>query len=152
MADIPVLKRLLLVCVLAGLILSVYAALETLFPGLQGACTVNSYVQCGAVARSPYSFIGPIPVWSLGVGGFVVLLVLSLLYVRTDEARWLFWIWLFGALGAFASVVLLLVEVLLINAICPVCIASYFADGAVLAVAWKLRRETAEQPRPTPTA
>ncbi len=152
MADVPMLKRLLLVCVLAGLVLSVYAALETMFPGLQGTCTVNSYVQCGAVARSPYSFIGPIPVWSLGVGGFVVLLGLTVLYTRGGEARWLFWIWLFAALGVLASVVLLAVEVLLINAICPVCVASYLADGAVLAVAWKLRRETSPESQPAPAA
>ncbi len=152
MADIPVLKRLLLVCVLAGLVLSVYAALETMFPGLQGTCTVNSYVQCAAVAQSTYSFIGPIPVWSLGVGGFVVLLLLSVQYMRADEVRWLFWIWLFAVIGVLASVVLLAVEVVLIHAICPVCIASYVADGAVLAVAWKLRRETSAEPRPSPAA
>lgn len=146
MADVPVLKRLLLVSILVGLALSVYAALETELLSLQGTCYVNAFFQCGAVAESAYSHIGPIPVWTIGVGGFVVLLGLGILYFRQDEPRWLFWIWTLAAIGLASSVVLLLVEVLLIQAICPVCLASYAADLAVLLVAWRLRKERATAP------
>ncbi len=142
MADVSVLRRLLVVCLLAGLALSVYAALETLDPALQGTCTVNSYISCGKVAQSPYSFIGPLPVWSLGVGGFVVLLALTVLHVRSGEARWLSWLWIFAVLGLVATVALFAVEVFLINALCPVCISSYVAEWAVLGVVWRLSRET----------
>ena len=142
MADPSVLKRLLVVCILAGLALSVYAALETMIPSLQGSCTVNSYVTCGKVAQSPYSYIGPIPVWTLGVGGFLLLLALTVLYLRTGEARWLGWLWGLAGLGLASSVVLLLVEVALINAICPVCVASYVAELAVFLVVSRLRLAT----------
>lgn len=152
MADAPVLKRLLLVSILAGLALSVYAGLETMIAGLQGTCNVNSYFQCGAVAQSPYSYIGPIPVWTFGVGGFIILLALGILYLQRDDARWLFWIWVFAALGLAASVVLLAVEIVLIHAICPVCLASYLADLAVLAVAWRLRGEEAPASAPKAAA
>ncbi len=141
MAGVPVLKRLLLVCILAGLALSIYAGVETMVPSLQGTCNVSSTINCGKVAQSPYSYIGPIPVWSIGVGGFVVLLALGILYLRSGGSRWLFWIWVFSGIGLASSVVLLGVEVFLINAICPVCLASYLADLAVFLLAWRLRRE-----------
>ncbi len=152
MAEVRVLKRLLFVLILVGLALSVYAALETMVLSLQGTCYVNAFFQCGAVAQSVYSSIGPIPVWSIGVGGFVVLLALSVLYLRQDEPRWLMWIWIFSAIGLAASVVLLLVEILLIQAICPVCLASYVADLGVLLVAQRLRKEGLTAPASTAPA
>lgn len=146
MADAVVLKRLLVVCVLAGLALSVYAAVETMVPSLQGSCYVSAWVQCGAVAQSTYSSIGPIPVWSLGVGGFVILLGLAILHHRSGGTRWLGWMWVFAILGLAASVVLLAVEVFLIHAICPVCVASYAAEFAVFLVVWGLRRAIPSAP------
>ncbi len=142
MTELRALDRLLLVCIFAGLALSVFAGLETAIPGLQGVCTVNSWVSCGAVASSPYSWIGPIPVWSVGLGGFVVLLGLSILYLQTREERWLWALWVVAGIGFAASIVLAGVEVFLIHAVCPVCLASYVADFGVFAVAWRMRRET----------
>jgi uncharacterized membrane protein len=139
-AEVPVLNRLLVLCVLVGLALSGFAALETMLPGLQTSCTVNSIISCEAVANSPYSHIGPIPVWSLGFGGFVLLLILVVLYMRDLERRWLRWIWLVGGLGLAASVVLLVVELVLIGALCLVCLGGYVADLGVFAVAWQLLR------------
>lgn len=141
MTDLGRLDRLLLVCVVAGLALSTFAALETTFPALQGVCSVNSWLTCGEVAASAYSWIGPIPVWSLGLGGFVVLLALSVLFLRTREERWLWGLWVVAGIGFAASIVLAGVEVFLIHAVCPVCLASYVADFGAFAVAWRMRRE-----------
>lgn len=148
MVEVPVLKRLLVVCILAGLALSGYAALETLVPGLQGSCTVNAFISCEAVAQSVYSRIGPVPVWSLGFGGFVLLLVLDALYMRRAAAALLRWVWILAGLGLVASVVLLAVELVLIGALCLVCLGAYLADLAVFAVAWRLMRSGREESVP----
>ena len=128
-------------CILAGLVLSGYAAAETLMPGLQGSCTVNLFISCEAVANSTYSHIGPIPVWSLGFGGFVLLLALDVLYMRELDRRWLRWVWIFAGLGFAASVVLLAIELVLINALCLVCLGAYLADLGVFVVAWQVLRK-----------
>ncbi|HYM39760.1 MAG TPA: vitamin K epoxide reductase family protein [Thermoplasmata archaeon] len=148
MVEVPVLRRLLVVCILAGLALSGYAALETMVPGLQGSCTVNAFISCEAVAQSAYSHIGPLPVWSLGFGGFVLLFALDVLYMRRADPAFLRWIWILTGLGLAASVILLGVELVLIGALCLVCLGAYLADLAAFAVAWRLLRLGREEPAP----
>lgn len=133
--------RLLLVCIFAGLALSAFAALEASIPPLQGACTVNAVISCQAVNESVYSRIGPIPIWALGLGGFILLLALAILFLRTRQGRWLSAIWIVAGFGLIVSVALVIVEVALIHAVCPVCLASYVADLAVFMVAWRMRRK-----------
>jgi len=139
MIKTSVADRLLLLCIMAGLALSVYSALETLLPGLQDACSVNDVISCRVVNESPYSHLGPLPVWTFGVGGFVLLLALDVLFLWTRESRWLTDLFMLAGLGLIISVILTLVEIFLIAAICPVCVASYVADLGVFLVAWRTR-------------
>ena len=145
MIKTSVADRLLLLCIMAGLALSVYSALETFLPGLEDACSPNSTISCRIVNESPYSHIGPLPVWTFGVGGFVFLLALDVLFLRTREARWLTYLFMLAGVGLVISVVLTLVEIFLIGAICPVCVASYVADRGVFLVAWRIRSGMSER-------
>lgn len=141
MAEPAVLKRLLLVCIVAGLALSVYAALEASIPALQGSCTLNPFLSCQAVNQSVYSNIGPVPVWALGLGGFILLFGLGIVFFRTSEVRWLRALWIVAGVGLAASVVLAAVELFLINALCLICLGAYVADLLVFLVAWRLLRQ-----------
>jgi len=124
---------------MAGLALSVYSALDTFLPALQNACSISDRISCRVVNDSPYSHIGPLPVWSLGGGGFIFLLTIDVLFLRTREPRWLNYIFVLAGVGLIISVILTLVEIFLIGAICPVCVTSYVADLGVFLVAWRVR-------------
>jgi uncharacterized membrane protein len=139
-ADAKVVHRLLLLLILIGLAFSLYATLETLDPALQATCTVNSYLSCQAVDSSSFTHTGPIPDWAIGVGGFLLLLLLDLALLRTYEARWLNAVTVVAALGVVTAIYLGSIELFLIKAICPICLGAYLSGVAVLLVAIWLRR------------
>lgn len=144
MADARVLHRLLLAFVVAGLALSVYATAESLDPALQSSCTVNAFLSCAAVQQSGLTTLGPVPDWAVGVGGFVLLLVLDVALLRTYERRWLLAVLAVSAAGLAVAAVLAYIELALIHALCPVCLGTYVADLGVFLLAFailRLRRE-----------
>ncbi len=140
MADAKVVHRLLLFLILVGLAFSLYATLETLDPALQATCSVNSYLSCQAVDSSGFTHTGPIPDWAIGVGGFLLLLLLDLALLRTFEVRWLNAVTVVAALGVVTAVYLGSIELFVIKAICPICLGAYLSGVAVLLVALWLRR------------
>lgn len=125
MANAQTLNRLLLVFLAAGLLLSIWAGLETTYPGLQSSCSVSSYVSCAKIDASAYTHTGPFPDWSIGVGGFLLLLGLYVLYARTYGLRYLQAILGLSLLGVGFLVYFAYVEVVLIGGICPVCTGAY---------------------------
>lgn len=129
MADARVLHRLLFAFILVGLGLSLYATAESLVPSLQSTCTVNAFLSCEAVQQSGLTSLGPIPDWAIGVGGFVLLLVLDLFLLRSYEARWLLAVVGLAAVGLGVTAVLAYIELALIHALCLVCLGTYLADG-----------------------
>jgi uncharacterized membrane protein len=145
MADARVLHRLVLAFIVAGLALSLYAMAESLNPSLQRSCTVNVFLSCSAVQQSGLTSLGPVPDWAFGVGGFTLLLALDALLVRTYESRWLLAVLLVAGLGLGFVAVLGYVELVLIHALCPVCLGTYVADlGAFLGALALLRLRRAE--------
>ncbi len=135
MADARVLHRLLFAFVVAGLALSLYATAETLDPALQSSCTVNAFLSCAAVQQSGLTSLGPVPDWAIGVGGFVLLLALDVILLRTYERRWLLAVLAVSAAGLVVAAVLAYIELALIHALCPVCLGTYVADLGVFLVA-----------------
>ncbi|HKS59779.1 MAG TPA: vitamin K epoxide reductase family protein [Thermoplasmata archaeon] len=149
MVQAPALHRILLLVLVAGLAVSSYAAFEVLQPALQGVCTVNAFFSCSAVDRSGLTSIGPVPDWLIGVGGFAAMLLLDVLLVRSYSARLLQAITLLALAGLAVSGYLAYVELGLIHALCPVCVAAYAADAGALAVClmlWRLRRTAGAEP------
>jgi uncharacterized membrane protein len=162
--DAPVLHRLLLVTILAGLGLSLFSTAEYLDPALTSVCSPNPLWSCGGVLKSGDTGFppptGPIPDFAVGVAGFVLLLVLDLLLLRTYEKRWLLGILLLSVVGLLVAASLLATEAFLIHAYCPICVGSYIADLGVFLLAlvlWRTRRraeaEIATEGRaPSPTS
>ncbi|HYA54178.1 MAG TPA: vitamin K epoxide reductase family protein [Thermoplasmata archaeon] len=109
-----------------GLIVSIYTYIETVYSGLQKTCTVNAYVSCGAVANSGRTTTLGIPDSFIGVGGFVLILVLAA--VAESRRRDLLWpnlLVLVTSAGVAFSLYFLYLEVGVIHALCPVCLTAW---------------------------
>jgi len=109
-----------------GLIVSIYAGVETFDAGLRSSCTINSYFSCSAVDVSGRTTTLGIPDAAIGIAGFVLILVVGALAERRkDDIRRFYVLLFFTTFGvAFASY-FAYVEVTEIHALCPVCTAAY---------------------------
>jgi len=110
-----------------GLIASVYAALEVVDASLSKACTFSAYFSCGKIAGSGKTTILGIPDWSLGIAGFILILIIGGLaeqYRRDPRVTYA----LLGvtSLGVALAAYLLSVELFQIGGLCPVCLTAYF--------------------------
>jgi uncharacterized membrane protein len=116
-----------------GLIASIYAALEVYYASLTAVCSVNKYVSCGAVASSGKTSTLGIPDAAWGIAGFVLILALAVLAERRRrDARVAYVLLLVTTAGVALAFYFLYVEVVVIGALCPVCVSAYLCGG----VAW----------------
>lgn len=129
--DAQVLYRLMVVFIIAGLALSIYAATETAEPGLRGSCSVTAQISCKCVDESGHTTVGPIPDWSIGVAGFSILLLLYIPLMRTYDVTYLKGILLFSAIGIGFLAYFAYLEVFVIGCICPICAGTYASDLCV---------------------
>lgn len=81
---------------------------------------------CESVNTSQYSEIGGIPIALLGVGAYLVIIVLLVLEVRSDLLREYGPLLVFGIslAGVLYSIYLTYIEVAVLRAICPYCVVS----------------------------
>lgn len=149
MADARVLHRIVLLSLIAGLLLSIFAALEVLAPGLRSVCSVNAFFSCSAVDQSGLTSIDSVPDWLIGVAGFVLMLAIDIPLLLTFRPRLLYALLLVSVGGLLVAAYLAYVELVLIRALCPVCLGAYIADAAVVGLAaslvWMQRRAAEPQ-------
>lgn len=82
---------------------------------------------CGVVQSSQYAWVGPIPVSAIGLGGYLALLVLSILGLRPSAARSRaipFLLFAGALVGVLFSAYLTYLEAMVIQAWCRYCVAS----------------------------
>lgn len=109
---------------LAGIGVSGYLAYKRLAGGSL-ACT--RWAQCDVVNNSLYSTLLGIPISFLGLAGYLALLALAVVALRTAgrSQRTALLLGFLGALGGFGfSVWLTYVEIYIIEALCSWCVAS----------------------------
>ncbi|MHB8351550.1 MAG: vitamin K epoxide reductase family protein [Thermoplasmata archaeon] len=140
MVDARTLHRALFLAILVGLAFSLYASFEVLDPALQSSCSVTPYFSCRAVDESGVTHLGPLPDWSVGLGGFLLLLALDLPLLTSYDPRLLNGVVAVSAVGAVVALGLGYVELGVIRALCPVCLGAYLSDAAVLLLALALVR------------
>lgn len=144
---------LLLVAVLAafGVADSAYLSYQWYEASSSSWCDLDAYWSCTAVRESPWSSFLGIPTSAVGLGGFAILLVLSILALRgrAELGPWSTdrWIVLFAILGAFIGFGLTLVEVFVIQAICLLCVIGFALELGILAAAALLLRAPSAAPR-----
>ncbi|MGA8603507.1 MAG: vitamin K epoxide reductase family protein [Thermoplasmata archaeon] len=135
-----------------GLIVSIFTELETLEASLASLCTVNAFVSCSAVANSGKTTLFGVPDSFIGIGGFVlILLVAAVAESRRREPLWPYLLLFLTTGGVALSFYFGYVELGEIHALCLVCLTAYIfgfiAWGATIALVQKVRAK-ARSPRP----
>jgi vitamin-K-epoxide reductase (warfarin-sensitive) len=74
-----IMKYLLLILAVLGVIVASLALREHYREYGDSPCSINEHWDCGVVNHSPYAMIGPIPVATLGIVGYILMGVLALL-------------------------------------------------------------------------
>jgi len=72
-------KYLLLILAVLGIVVSSLALREHYREYGDSPCSINEHWDCGVVNHSPYAMLGPIPVATLGIAGYILMAVLAFL-------------------------------------------------------------------------
>ena len=138
----------ILIALVAGLGLSIFAWQETVNPGLQTVCSVNPLFSCQAVDRSGHNTVFNVPDYLIGILGFAAMLAIDIPLLLTWRRSLLLGLLVLSLGGVAFSVYFLVVEIFQIGAICPVCLSTYVANGIVLACAIALWRRGRAEAKP----
>lgn len=133
----------------AGLVLSIYAAYETVNPAAQSSCSFTAFFSCGKVVQSGHTTTFGVEDYWFGIVGFLALIALDVPLYRTWDRKWLKAFLALSSLGVLVALYLFAVETLQIGAICPVCLGTYLANGVALGAAvalWWSGRSDARSP------
>jgi uncharacterized membrane protein len=138
-----------------GLIASVYAAAEVQDASLSKACTFSAFFSCGKILGSGKTTLLGIPDWSVGIAGFILILVVGVMAERyRKDPRVTYALLGVTSLGVALAAYFLYVELAEIGGLCPVCVTAYFFGvlawlGAV-GLARKAYRRAHRAPEPSP--
>lgn len=139
---------LVLLAIIAGLGLSIYAGYETVNPSLQGSCSFTAYFSCAKVDTSGQTTTLGIQDYVWGIAGFVAMLALDIPLYRSWNRRLLEGLTILSGLGAALSVYFAYLELVVIQGICVICLGAYLSNVVALAFLLVLvrmgRRERAE--------
>jgi uncharacterized membrane protein len=109
-----------------GLITAIFTYLETVEASLQKYCTINSYVSCSAVANSGKTTFLGIPDSLVGVGGFILIIVVAAIAeARRRELLWPYLLLFVTSSGVAISLYFAYLEFAVIHALCPVCFTAW---------------------------
>ena len=72
-------KYLLLLLAIMGVIVSSLALREHYREYGDSPCSINEHWDCGVVNHSPYAMLGPVPVATVGIIGYILMALLSYL-------------------------------------------------------------------------
>ena len=143
------LYALLLVLLLGGLAASLYAAYEVVNPAAAAVCSTSGYVSCSKVQSSGDTQVLGVPDWAVGVGGYVVMLLVGVLAYRTFDRRYLSLLLGLSGIGLLFSLFFVYEETVVIQALCPVCSTAHALNVGVLIVAltlWRMGRPAEDGP------
>jgi uncharacterized membrane protein len=89
----------------------------------QSFCDINASLSCSSVVTSPYAQFLGVPVCTIALFVYPVLIVLAWMTLKRHKTKNLFYaISLFSAMGLMLNVVYIYNESVYIKALCPLCI------------------------------
>lgn len=118
---------------LAGVAISIYLTLVH-YAGFAPACPVSGPINCEAVLSSPYGVIAgtTIPTSAAGILWFAVSAALSLRPLGRAQLGW-------SALGLFAVLFLVFIEIVRLGAVCLWCTAAHILVLVIFLVSLTLQ-------------
>lgn len=129
---------------IAGTVVAAYLTYEHFVSYNSSFCDINNFWNCSAVGKSPYGAVAGIPTSTVGLGGFLILLGLTIAAFRgvTLIGPWTVdrWLFVFAVLGALIGLGLTLIEIFVIHAICILCATGFALDLGIVALAVLLPR------------
>jgi uncharacterized membrane protein len=114
-----------------GLIDSIYLSWAKLTPG---SVICSDSGSCDAVQNSPYSEIGGIPIALIGAFSYALIIAILAFEERIQGDLPLLAVFGLGLVGVIYSAYLTYLEIAVIHAICPYCVASAVLITGVLLV------------------
>lgn len=132
------LHAIVLVALVVGLGLSLFADAETHDKALQNDCSVNPFFSCSKVDQSGQTTTLGLPDYLIGIGGFVLMLAIDVPLYRSWRPELLYLLTAVSAGGLVVSLWLAYVELFQIDALCPVCLSAYLANLAAFVAALTL--------------
>lgn len=90
---------------------------------------------CEAVQTSRYAMVGQVPVALIGLGGFVAMLAVALARLASARAELDLALFTLSLAGTLYVLYLTYVEIVVLGAICPWCVAVAVCTAAVFALA-----------------
>jgi uncharacterized membrane protein len=142
---------IVLLALVGGLAASTFAYLESVYPPLQSACTVNAFVSCAKIDTSGLTTTLGIQDYSIGIAGFLLMLGIDLPLYLTWRAPLLRALVVVSGLGLALSAYWAYIELVEIRGLCPVCLTSYLTNliafAALVTLVWKARA-SADEPEP----
>lgn len=125
-----------------GIVLSTYSFLHNRGFASGSICTINATINCDVVNKGPFSEFFGIPVALIGMIGYALLLVGSVLKKKTPEDKSLTIFLLALAYGGFGfSLYLTSIEATILHAWCIICVASQIAMLAFAILATRLANQ-----------
>ena len=129
----------ILVLAFIGIADSWYLASHAL-SGTELACGIGGYDGCNTVAQSAYSNWFGIPLALYGVAFYIALFALSALLFVIRDLRLLEGLRAVAVVGAAASVVFMLIQIFLIQAICQYCVLSAIVSFLICWLSFRLAK------------
>ncbi len=128
----------MLLLALAGIVLSGYLLANHFGVGT-GVCNISPTVDCDKVNGSPYSVVLGVPVALIGLLGFAAMFAVGYMgrfygdtWIGERHGKLLV---LLAAIGAAFGVYLTYIELFVILAVCPFCVAAFAVNLSILALA-----------------
>lgn len=123
-------SRLLTILVLSGMIVSLYSVYYHYQEEGSSFCNFSENLNCDVVNKSIYSEILGIPI---ALFGFLMYVALAILYYQN--------MWKEGFLIIFSAgiftIFLTYIEIFLLKALCPLCVANAIIVYSILWINWK---------------
>jgi uncharacterized membrane protein len=128
---------IILILAFAGFLDAVYLSAKY-FLHQEVACSLIS--GCNEVLGSKFAHIGPIPLALLGVIYYLTLIILAGIYLQTKNPSIKRWVIGIVTLGIIVSVCLVVLQVVIIKAICVYCMISAIITLLLFATSLKLKQ------------
>jgi uncharacterized membrane protein len=119
-----------------GIIFAAYLTYDHFYPIQQPICIPGSWLDCGKVLHGPYNNVLGIPFAILGLIGFVIVFLFSVIRLahwgRDYTKNFFLVVLLFAFFGAVVSWYLTYLELFVIYAICPFCFTCFILITIIL--------------------